>query len=187
MSDNIEQLKQQWQRLAIRTDALEEANRKLVSRLAHQRVESLQDLLYHRIKRFVLFGLVLPVLSPTLVLCVEQPVWVAVLYAVFGVLMSCIYARFARYIKEKQISDLPVVEAVERASKFKMKLINARIIGIIGGVIVIASFALTLPEADKVSLLIAAGVGLVIGLAISIPRAINTARLVKRIAAALEE
>lgn len=180
--DNLDTLRQQWQQQSARTAELEEANRRLADTLSRQKAESLQDRLGARFSRFGWIGLILPALAPLLFYVINLPWWVAVFYGAFGVVMSALNFWLSEFILSKRLADMPVAEAIERATRIRMRQSRTTIFGIIMAIPLIASMGMLLPNGpERESILIGGAVGLVIGAVIGIHRLVVNARITREL------
>ena len=134
MTDNLDELKKQWQSLSTRVDNLAETNRRLSERLAKSNVTSLQESLASRIRRWAGIELVMPLLAPMLYSTIGLPWPICVAYALF-----------------------------------------------------ITSFFYALPDKDNTWVMDGFAAGLVIGLAIGIPRAVANHRIARKLVDSLKE
>ena len=180
--DELEFLKQQWSQLSKRTQGLEEANRELANRLATSRTTSIQDKLARRILVMAWVGLTLPILAPVIYYVVHMSWWVAVIYGLFGVVMSILSFTLGDYIRAVRLTDLPVKDAIERAAKIKIRQQQFRMVGIAGLVIILGLMIYQLPEGpDREPIIVGGSVGLAVGLVIGIYRYIVNARLARQL------
>lgn len=187
MTDNLDELRRQWQKISVHDDCLDHANAQISERLAHGHVASLQQTLYKSVRRKIFIGLLLPILAPALYFTLGLPVWICIIYAAFGLLMSLLQYSFAKFINEKDLMSLPVAEAFQRAIIIKIRHKRQHFIGYILGLLLCVTLAWALPDEDKLYLLIAGAIGLIIGLAISIPIMIRDRRLLRQIISTLTQ
>ena len=186
--DNLDLLKQQWKQLAARTDKLEDANRRLSERLAKSKVTSLQEMLATRIDQWGRVGYVLPLLAPALYYIIHIPWWYCLLYALFGIAMALTSVWFAGYVREKRLTILPVAEAVERAVSIKLIQTRMRMCSFVAGMALLVLGGFLLPEVEERESVVLGGItGLIVGLAISIPRCIANARMARRMVEELQQ
>lgn len=187
MDDELDKLRQQWRQLAVRQSDLEEANRRLSERLRNNRTESMQQSLARRSKAYIWIGLLLPALAPLLYYELHLPVWLCICYAEFGIVMMAFNLRFTIYIRSVQLTSLPVIEAIVRANKIRMTQSRIRMAGIVLGFLLIAAIAYMLPKDDNLPVLLGGALGLIVGLAVSIPRAIANSRLARNLVKSLSD
>lgn len=179
MTDNLDELKRQWQQLSQRTQNLEETNRRLSEQMARSKVTSTQERLADTIWRWSFVGLALPVLAPMLHEAAGLPWWFCAIYAVFGLVFSYAWWNFANFIRAKRLTDMPVKDAIERALTIKLKQQKIRLVALACVVILLACGGLILPDGSGEPALIGGGCGLIIGLAIAVPRIIANERMAR--------
>ena len=178
--DDLDIIKQQWQRLAARTEALEQANQQMARQLASNKISSLQDRLANRISRLGWLGFVLPILAPLLYYLLNLPWWIAIAYAVFGIIMAALSLWIAEYIRAEDLASMPVAQALKRAVNIKKYQNRSRIFGIACCAVIIAGIVLMAPAGpEREAILIGGSIGFVIGLAFGIHRCIINARLTR--------
>ncbi len=187
MQDNLEQLKDIWNRTKVDNDRLRQANRQLSEKLAKEKAGSLQDAYARRVRNYSIFALMLPFISPMLCTMLNMPVWVAVVYSLFGVFCSAVNLWLYRYVKACPLVSLPVLQAVTRATKIRYYQIRTRIACIIIGLPIIVILLAMLYNSGDAILIISAFVGLAIGLAIGISKLLTDLSYTRRILAALSE
>ncbi len=187
MTDNLDELKRQWQRLSTRIDNLEETNRALSERLAKSKVTSMQERLANRINNWAGLGFLLPLMAPLLHSAIGLPWWVCIVYALFGIIMAFLSYRFVKFIRTDRLIELPVSNAIRKATAIKIRQERIRLAGICMGIFVICSIYYCIPEQHSEIMSIGFSVGLAGGLAIGIPRAITNHRLARRLVESLKE
>ncbi len=117
----------------------------------------------------------------------ELNIWICVIYAVFGLVMSILNRLLADYTSEMPLAEMPVAEALRRAVMIRLRQRQIRIGGIIGGAAVLAALAVSLIGAYGSDMLLAMVVGLAAGLAVGIPRAVRMSRMARRLVESLHE
>ncbi len=180
---DLEGLKDKWQRIAVKTDALEDGNRRLAQELASGRIRTAQRSLVDFYIKAGIIGLCVVALSPMIVTVLEFPIWVAVVYGVFGLIMSILNFCFSRRIARTSYISLPVVEALSLAVALRKKQKQLRAIGISFGLVVLLSLAVPAFDVSNDAVYI----GFLSGLAIGIPLAIVKNRRATRLARKLQE
>lgn len=158
----LENLKSAWQNLNLRVDRLEEENRRTTEALCRDRAKSAQMKLAESYKRTSYLGLSLPFLSPLCVKILLLPVWVGVIYAVFGLLMAALLLRSYWVTRYTNFISLPVVDALRDAIKLRRRQNVVTIIGIVLGCVLIAAFYAYL-EVGVWGFFVGLGLGLIIG------------------------
>lgn len=180
--DDLDIIKQQWQQHSGLTDRLEETNRMMAERLRSGRISSLQERLARRYTRAGFGALALPVLAPFLSLELDLPWWVAVLYGLFGTIMSCANFWLAEHIRSVLLIELPVAESIGRALRLRLMQTRLRIAGLILGVSLVVVIALSLPIGpQRESIILGGAVGLAIGIAIGLRICLVNLRLTRRL------
>lgn len=179
--DPFDDIRHQWQDMTVKVDRLEEANRQLSEKLAESNISSSQNRLAKSALRTMFIGLLLPLLAPMLINICHSPVWVCVVYGAFGLIMALFHFILWKYISHKNLATLPTAEALTRAIKIKLSQTRIRLFGIICGLFVLCAFVATLPDINDPYVLWAVIIGAIIGICISVPRAISTHRLARNI------
>ncbi len=187
MTDNLDQLKEQWRRLSVGGQRLDDANRRITDELTRRRVSTTQQRLAKRLRKYVILGLVLPVLAPTLYYVLECPLWFAILYGLFGILMMVANAFLVNYIREADLISMPVADAVRRAVNIRLWQTRIRIMGIACGAALLASLFFFIADRNEPGLIFAGIIGLAVGLSVSIPRCLKNMRLARRLEESLSE
>lgn len=165
---DIEQLKSTWRLMGERIDNLERENRRMAEKLAAGKASTAQHRLAKTAMRGVYCGLLLPVLAPLLYYYLGFQIWIAVLYGIFGVIMSVANILFYRSIVKSDYMSLPLVNAMISAVKIRTNLRNIRILGISLGLAI--AFSLLFDSIERYEMSILAGMitgficGLLIGL-----------------------
>ncbi len=182
MEDSLEQLKSRWANLKVRDRELEEANKRLAERLRDKRVMSLQQRLYRRHIKMAYLAWIMPVLAPFLYFIVKCPLWLAALYGVAGIVMFFSTRNLAIHIKRTQMADLPVAQALQAAMKIRLLQYRKMLGGIaMALVVLIPLFYYLFNEFEDKSVVEAGFIGLVLGLAVSVPRTVINIRIAARI------
>lgn len=186
MTDNLDELKRKWQEISARVDKLEETNQLITQRLANSNVATMQENLGNRIRHNGNIGFMLPLLAPSLVLVLDFPIWYAVIYAVVGIILGIKSRLLSKYILKGNLTSMPVAQAIEKAVKIKYKQQQGLIAGYVIFIILVIIGFFALPSKDM-SVLIGACVGMVIGLAISIPRVATNMRMARMLIESLND
>lgn len=110
---NIEELQNTWKQLDRRILYLESESlasaRKVARRNASGTLRQLSRTYYMKAP----MGYCMLLLAPVLTLVLDMPVWVAVVYAVFGVFAGTGCLMFGRHIARANFLSMPVAEAVQ--------------------------------------------------------------------------
>ncbi len=183
---NIDDLRTQWNSLSVRVDRLEQENRRLAAELATGRATTAQQRLSSRYIKHGLMGLLLPLLAPMIVYVLEMPVWVAVLYAIFGLICMTTDFAFSQYIKRTNFAVMPVVVSLENMLNIKKRQRQIQLVFIILGLLFLG-LAFFPAMADRPPLLIGGLVGLVFGLFIGLREYRQKVKLINEVLSQLRE
>lgn len=186
--DSLDDLKRQWQEMQVENRRLSELNATLMEKISQGKVQNLQDKLAGSYGKMRFVGLLLPFFAVLIVKDLNLPVWYGVIYALFGVLMSILFILFVNYVKQVELTSLPVTQAVSRAAKIRKMQAQLRIFAVVCATIVLAGFFGLLWYFGASIYVIAGGVvGLIIGLSIAVPRCMRQARAAQKLYEAVNE
>lgn len=118
---------------------------------------------------------------------VGLPLWIAVIYAAFGVLMSVLSFCFSSYIMRTDVINCPVVQAMKHVVHIRKYQERFRILSILLGSSVLLSMLAVMWQVSEIEIIIGFLVGLIIGLPIAIFKIRRQIRLTRQIQSALEE
>lgn len=183
---DFEELKQNWNKACINNELLKADNLRLARELATGRAQTARDKLASYYRRSSVCAILLPSLAPALVIILDLPVWLAVLYAVFGIVMGVVNYCFARYIKNCDYTSVPTVEALSIAIKIARYQRYIRSVGIFVGCILVATMFYFAIDRDDYSMVTAFIFGLVGGLIFGTIKYIRMSALVRRMKAELQ-
>ena len=178
-ADKLNEIKSLWSRLHADNEALREANRRLSAQLSRHRVSTLQSRFSRRFIFYCLMALVLTLSSPILVTVLDFPVWMAVVYGGYGLIMFTLNTLLKHYIDAYNLSLMPVAEALLRATKIKIHYQQTRLIGFATCVPVLIGFFYCIT--DDPYMYIGAGIGLCVGFSIGITRLLTDLRYTRKI------
>lgn len=173
---NLEELKRSWQEMSVRIDKLEEDNRRLTTELAAGKASSAQQRLKKSVRISGCAGIILPVLAPFLVLSLNFPVWVAVIYAFFGIVMSVLDFAFAHYIGKYNYLAMPIVDSLQHAIQIQRYLNYLQSFGIIVGMSVILIMGFFVFRDTEYDIWIGMLVGFIVGIVFGIKKFITIRR-----------
>lgn len=164
---DFDKLRRAWQESRIPIDPAD--TRRVADEVARGKARSAQQklLLYYRYS--LIDALLVPCLAPMLVFVVNLPVWMAVLYGAFGILMGVINYLLYRYIAKSDFTSLPVLLAVERALRIKQWQTRIRALGITLAVSLLTTMAVELFDHDHY-VMVGFVVGLVAGIAVGLKK-----------------
>lgn len=180
---DLDELKNKWQSINIRTEALEQDTKRLASNLASGRVTNAKAELVKYYHSSGIYGLCLPALAPMIVIILQFPIWIAIVYALMGVVMTILNFRFAHYISKYDFINQPVVTAMAATMRLRSRQRKIRLVGIVLGLIVLSSMASEMFGPDDDMLII----GMLCGLAIGIPIAVYKDRRAMRLSKRMQE
>lgn len=182
----LEELKAQWNQLSVRVDQLEQENRRLAGKLATGRATTAQQRLANHYFRHGLSGLILPLISPLIVMVLDMPLWIAVVYALFGIVCMVADIFFACYVRRSNFAVMPVVESLENMLIVKKKQRRLMITFVIMGGIFLG-FVFFPALRDEPTVLVGAFIGLIVGLCIGIALYLRKVKLINEILKELRE
>lgn len=187
MEENLDKLKDIWNRTKIDNDLLQQTNRELSEKLATAKAGSLQDTFARRIRNISFLGLFLPVLAPTLYYMFSFPLWMSVVYSLYGIVRFVIGYMLYRYINACSLATMPVIQAVTRVAKIRIYYIRVRILCLLLGLPIIVMLMVLFYDMGEISITIGAVVGLIVGLILGLSRMLKDLSYTRRILAALSE
>ena len=185
--DGLDAIRRAWQGMRVDQDSLDSAASRAADSIARGNTAPLQSRLARRQRRTAIAGLLMIPLAYMLYAVLELNIWICVIYAVFGLVMSILNRLLADYTSEIPLAEMPVAEALRRAVMIRLRQRQIRIGGIIGGAAVLAALAVSLIGAYGSDMLLAMVVGLAAGLAVGIPRAVRMSRMARRLVESLHE
>lgn len=187
MEENLEKLKDIWNKAKIDNDLLQQTNRELSEKLATAKAGTLQDTFARRIRNISFICFLLPVLAPTLYFILPFPLWVSIIYSLYGIVCFVIGYKLYRYINACSLATMPVIQAVTRAAKIRIYYIRVRIVCLLLGLPIIVMLMVLFYDMGEVSIMIGAIIGLVVGLILGVSRLLKDLSYTRRILAALSE
>lgn len=186
-NSNLESLRRAWQLSQPDPSRLDAGVSDVADRIARDNPDTLQQTLGRRLRRFSYVGIAMIPLAWLLYDPLGLSWWLAVAYALFGMLMGVLHRVLSDYVLSRRLCELPVAEAVRRAATIRMRQFQLRACGIILGVPLIACMFASFADTNDTSVVVAGVIGLCIGLAVGIPKAVSTVRLARRLAASVGE
>lgn len=109
-----------------------------------------------------------------------MPLWVCVLYAVYGLMMSAILFSFSARIRHSDFLSLPVAEALKAVGRLEWRRTVNMIIGFAGAAPLLAAIGIVISDIDR-ELLPAFWTGLLIGLVVMVVLVLKQLRMWKRL------
>lgn len=184
-SDPLEQLRESWQKLSLDAEGLDKTNKMLSEQLARKKTTTIQDDLAARLRRISWIGVAFPPLAFVMFYQLDMPLWLCVTYTVFGLLMASLNRILGDYVSAVRLVELPVAEALRRATYIKVRQQQLRALGVTAAFMVVGLLMMELLETGNDAVVLGAVVGLVAGLAIGIPRCVKNARLARKLVESL--
>lgn len=155
---NPEDIKRNWQMLNRKVEELDLRTIDIARNLAISKSQTLQQRLSKRYRAQAIFGFLLPVLSPMIVM-LGLPVWVSVVYGLVGVILGLINLRFSHFISDKDYAFMPIVDAMAHAIKVLRRQIQVVRLGYLLALLIVAPLLYEIWELGETDLFIGACVG----------------------------
>lgn len=168
-----------------KVDALEERTRNLAEELKLTKSQTLQQRLAKRYFIQSLFGLILPLMAPMLVM-MELPVWLAVFYGLSGIVLGGINLWFARFISRSGYTSMPIVDAMAHAARVIRLQIKIKHLGYILALLICTPLLYEIWNLGDPELFIAGCVGGVIGGIVGFYKHRANNRIARQLIATLE-
>lgn len=165
---DLEQLRNNWQKTRINSELLDADTSRLTERLASGRAQTARAKLARYYRRSALCAILLPALSPILVISLGFPEWIAAIYAWFGVVMGVLNLCFSRYISRCDYTSQPIVTALASAVKIARIQRYLRAFGMFTGGALIVTMFVDAFDHSEYHIIIAFIVGLVLGIVLGI-------------------
>lgn len=159
---NPEDIKRNWQMLNRKVDELDERTIDMARNLAISKSQTLQQRLAKRYRHQALWGFLLPVLAPMLV-WLDLPLWVGIVYGLVGVALGLINLRFSRFISDSDYTFMPIVDAMAHAVRVLRWQILVKRLGYLLGVLIVAPLLYEIWKLGEPDVFVSACVGGVVG------------------------
>lgn len=178
---DLDTFKNKWQSLSVAQAPLERDNRRIADELARGKAAGAQQRLarYHRNMGWK--GLFLPMISYFLVATLHFPVWLAVAYGAFGVIMCAANLWLAQRIKTTDYINMPVVSALCAVIGIRKRQRRIRTFGMCVALLIVCSMASEILDANDNMLVLSFAVGLAIGIVIAIIQCRHSRRLLSEL------
>ncbi len=177
---DLEEYRKSWKHAKFDTTTLDADNRAMARRLATGKaMTTKQSLGRHYLFSFVV-SLMLPVLAPMLII-IGFPIWVAVIYGIFGIIMAVLSGSFYTYIRHMDFYSLPTVEALKNAMTLSKRTALTNIAGFSMAFAVCCSMLWASLDGMHDQIFYGLVLGLVAGAPIGYLRFRNRNRLVKKL------
>lgn len=177
---DFEELKTNWNKACINNEMLKADNLRLARELATGRAQTARYKLASYYFRSSFCAILLPALSPSLVLILDMPVWLALAYAIFGCIMGAVNIRFSKYIKHCDYTSVSTVEALSIAIKIARYQRYIRSFGIFVSVILVVSMFYIAIDRCEYNMITGFIFGLVFGLIMAAVKYIRMSSLVRQ-------
>ncbi len=181
----LEELKNKWQSLSIKVEHLEATNRRLAKELCSRRASGVQHRLARSYRWMSMWGLLCVLFAPALYCVIHLPLWLAVIYGLFGLVMAGAYMYFSSYINRCNYISLPMVEAVEHALRIRQLQRQLLLFGICCGLVVIVPFMTLVYQMDSHAAFYGACIGGIVGGIIGIVKEVRFFRMSRQLLAEL--
>ncbi len=130
---DLDSLKSSWHNFSVSPEKVDAETREVTSRIARGKVENSQARLVVFYQKAAIFALCVMALSPNITLILHSPVWVAVVYGLYGLAMAIIDFWFARKIKRCNLMSMPVVTALAAVVNIRRLQRQLRAVGMVLG------------------------------------------------------
>lgn len=134
---DLEKLKNTWKQLDGRIARLEAETLATAQRVVSEKVMGSQQRLVRSLRTNALLGLTMPFLGVLMLKVLICPVWIAVVYGLFGIVMAAIGFSFAGYIRKVDFLGIPVVEALAMADRIARMRRDILILSVSMGIVVV--------------------------------------------------
>lgn len=166
---DIDEMRQNWSRMNLRLEQLEEANRALLHERSMAGKESTRNrLLRQYTVRTILCFVLIPVIVPQLTLWLGCPVWYAMLYGVGFLTFGLMTNSERRMIKDIDLSRMSVREVMKRVRAIEQVRRRHMITGYVIGAIILIPLIYFIYLINDRAMIIGCWVGAVIGLLIGL-------------------
>lgn len=181
----LEELRRQWQHATIKADS-EVDSRQTFRAAARRRADGALGHLARQYRAQAIVSLILPILAPVLVGDFHFPLWLAVLYALYGFGMMVVNFAFSRYLAGLNIIAQPVVTALAISASILRRQRNITLVSLSFAVVLIALLLWHFHSTDNIWLLAGAWTGLVAGSAIGFTKIHRKTILARKIQSELK-
>ncbi|MCM1067645.1 MAG: hypothetical protein NC418_08760 [Muribaculaceae bacterium] len=169
--------------MSIDTARLDRDSGRVMSQLKAGKIKSAQSRLAAYFTRNGIFGMCLPALAPLIFVVLEFPLWVACIYAAFGLVIGCLNFELGCRVRRVNYMSLPVVTALAKVVDIHRRMVRVRVAGICTGLVLIATLMAYSLDSDNRYMFI----GFLVGLAIGVPVAWFKYRMGERLVRVLSE
>lgn len=154
---------------------------RIASNAAYSRAATAKQKLARHYYMVMAGALLLPLLSCLLVTILFLPVWVAILYALFGFVMALLNGLFARYLSRCDMMSQPIVTALSLSERIIHWQNNIFLFGFCSGLTLICLLLYYVYAVSDTDILAGALSGLLIGVIIGVRKYRRQRRLARQI------
>ncbi len=176
---DLDQIKNEWSALKIENSTLHQKNIELTHRLVTERVCTNQQRLAKNY-RMGYAGFGFPLLAYLMYMVIGTPVWLCVVYSLFGIVIGCYDVWYMRFVKQTDYTSVPTVEAINHASKVVIYQNRATIYSIIGTLALLAAMFYEIFIISGEEVLLGGIVGAIVGGIFGTIKCIQNHRLARR-------
>ncbi len=181
---DLDSLKNTWRDFSVPDSRLENETAEIARKLSRGKAESSQKRLADSYVVVALMGLCVAAMSPMVFTILELPLWVAVLYGIFGLTMAVIDFWFSRKVRRENYLSLPVVTALSRVVEIRKLQRQLRMVSLSFGAVVVGSLMWeAYVENGNLPMLL----GMLLGIAIGVPIGIVKWRQLVRLAKEMQD
>lgn len=177
--NDLEELRRVWQKTRLNDSRLEDDNRRMAERIVGGRVATTQNRLASHYRTSFFGGLLLPIISPFIFYVLDFPIWVAALYAFFGLVMAAVNISFSRYIESCRFMSEPVVKALADAVTIAKRQRLIRAFGISCGLVICVTMFYYGFESSEWAIIQGLCIGMAVGLVFGYIKFRHLSRLVR--------
>lgn len=176
----LEEIRRQWKRTRVVADGHTDYRRAMET-AARSRAKGALGKLARQYRLQALFALALPVLSPLLVSDFRFPLWLATLYALYGIVMAAVNMLFYRHLSGLDIMSQPVVTALSISADILRRQRNIILGSLTCALVLIGLLLWQFHSIGNTWLLVGAWAGTAVGAAVGIVKVMNKTRLARQI------
>lgn len=130
---DLDSLKSSWRNFSISDEKIDAETREATRRIARGKVETSQQRLVAFYQKASIFALCVTALSPNLYYILGCPVWVSVIYGLYGIVMAIVDFWFSEKIRKCNLLSMPVVTALSVIINLRKLQKQLRALGMILG------------------------------------------------------
>lgn len=158
----LEELRRQWKHATVKADS-EVDSHQTFRAAARRRADGALGRLVRQYRAQAIISLILPIFAPVLVADFHFPTWLAILYALYGLVMMLVNFTFSRYLAGLNIISQPVVTALSISASILRRQRNITFASLSFAVVLIALLLWHFHSTGNIWLLAGAWTGLVAG------------------------